>query len=512
MNSEIQRFPYISNHLYNNNSPYERVPSKKYTNNSRYNNNSFMKNNQNLNNSSLNFQKMKNQSFGKLPIKKGMFSYKNSLISSTPNNNFNNNNSSKKINKINYKFNNNNSLLSANLKLNLDNDDDTNNNNMSQNIIHGRIPSSSSFDLNKYKITDKSLLKLNRSQKKLSVGNIAKKSTYQKNSYYFNISQKNTDFNNNLIVNNNKVNRNSVDGVTNSPIAQKKMNSKEKDSPSLLIIDDIKDNNKENLNKINAQKRKIVDHFKYSSKSEKESRRMIIEYVKILNRYINKNKKILNIREIMTKNNISKKVLNKEITVERFNSSKLFNNSSINLNNKSTGKSLLNDSLMNNFNNSVINININKSKNFQSPIKNNINKFLTIMNDSKKDKIKMVKFLSVPRIMNLFLAQKKYKCICFICPNNISYVNGIESYIFKILDKNTYKVLGGFDLVKISICSINNKKPENFFIETYDGKINRNYQFETDLKDANYFVKSINYLSQLEKCKIYNNKNIIFNE
>ena len=149
------------------------------------------------------------------------------------------------------------------------------------------------------------------------------------------------------------------------------------------------------------------------------------------------------------------------------------------------------------------------SKNFQSPIKNNIKDFLTNMNDEKKDKINMVKFLSTPKIMNINFLHKKYKYICFICPNNISYINGIESYIFKFLDIKSHKLMGGFDLIKISSCSINNKKQNNFFIETYDGKTHRNYEFETNSKEnALYYIKSINYLSQLEKCKIYNNKSI----
>ena len=69
--------------------------------------------------------------------------------------------------------------------------------------------------------------------------------------------------------------------------------------------------------------------------------------------------------------------------------------------------------------------------------------------------------------------------------------------------------MGGFDLIKISSCSVNNIKQNNFFIETYDGKTHRKYEFETNNKEnALYYIKSINYLSQLEKCKIYNNKNV----
>ena len=86
---------------------------------------------------------------------------------------------------INYKYTNNISLLSANLELNLDNDD--NDNKISQNIIlHGRIPSSSSFDLNKYNISDYSLINHSKSNKKLISPNISKKNLYKNVSSYIN--------------------------------------------------------------------------------------------------------------------------------------------------------------------------------------------------------------------------------------------------------------------------------------------------------------------------------------
>ena len=530
----------ISNNLYINNPMNNKSQiQKKYNNNSRYN--SFINKKGNINKSSLslNFKNKKNNSYGKLPFKKGMFSYKNSLITSTPNNNYKNINNYNMSNKINYKYNiynNNTSLLSANLKLNLDNDDNDNNISQNQNIIlHGRVPSSSSLDLSKYKISDNSLISHNKSNKKLISPNISQKNSYKNVSSFTNnninninnssIFQKknyyNKNNNNNIIINNisnNKINQNnSMDNVRISPIIPKKINSNEQVSPPLLIIDDYKENNNytnDNSNKNNNKKRKPFDHFRNSNKNEKESRRLIIEYIKVLNRQNKNNLGRGDINMIMSKNNISRKVLNQEIIAKEFNSSNIFNNSTIinsnnNINNDISLKPSLNNSLIN-FHNSVMNVN-NKvlSKNFQSPIKNNIKDFLTNMNDEKKDKINMVKFLSTPKIMNINFLHKKYKYICFICPNNISYINGIESYIFKFLDIKSHKLMGGFDLIKISSCSINNKKQNNFFIETYDGKTHRNYEFETNSKEnALYYIKSINYLSQLEKCKIYNNKSI----
>ena len=58
-------------------------------------------------------------------------------------------------------------------------------------------------------------------------------------------------------------------------------------SPSLFNIYDFKDSNNININKSNNNNKKnkrIFDHFANNAKYEKESWRMIIEYIKILNK------------------------------------------------------------------------------------------------------------------------------------------------------------------------------------------------------------------------------------
>ena len=550
MNSEIKRLQYeikqlrkqnlekqrqikyiplniISNNLYINNSLSNKPPIRsKNSNYSGYN--TFLNKSGNINNSSLSLNyktKKKNKSYGKLPFKKGMFSYKNSLITSTPNityKNIPNNNLSNIIN-FNYgKNNNNTSLLSANLKLNIDSDEPENSNNISQNIIlNNRIPSSNSFDLSKYKISEKSIITNNKSSKNLINSN-QKDNIYNNSS---NIMQKKTynNKNNNFIVNNYnniKNKQNSIDNIKLSPVIPKIINKKEQNSSSMLIIDDYNENknyknSNANSNRINSKKNKIFDHFRNCNKNEKESRRLIIEYIKVLNRQ-NRNKNHNDkgdINKIMLKNNISKKVLNQELVAKEFNISNIFNNSSNNKNNSNdinSRNSSFNNPLINDFNNSVMNLNNNVlSKNFFSPIKNNINEFLVNMNDEKKDKINMVKFLSIPRVLIMSYENKKYRFVCLLCPNNICYLNGIESYIFKFMDLKSHKYMGGFDLIKVSFCSVSHRKQKNFLVQTFDGNINRNYEFETNSKEnAFYYSKSINYLSQLEKCKIYNKKNI----
>ena len=153
-----------------------------------------------------------------------------------------------------------------------------------------------------------------------------------------------------------------------------------------------------------------------------------------------------------------------------------------------------------------------KSKKIESPGESanlkNITKFLKDMNDITKDKISMVKYLSIPRIMDLIFLEKKYNFIFMLRPNLLSYIKGLESYIFQWADIKTKKTVGGFDLIKINSCCINYKENKNILIETFDGEYHREYELITESKNtAENFVKSINYLSRLEKCKTYN-KNI----
>ena len=131
------------------------------------------------------------------------------------------------------------------------------------------------------------------------------------------------------------------------------------------------------------------------------------------------------------------------------------------------------------------------------------------MNDAKKDKINIIAFLSIPRIMNLYYLNQKYTYIFILSPSDICYRDGIESYIFKFADIETKQFVGGFDLIKVKICSKIRNKPNNFYIETFNGKIKRNYEIETKSPQiADNYVKYINYLSQLIKCKVYDLKSV----
>ena len=492
----------ISNNLYINNNSLNRSST----------NSNFTKNNNNIYNSYIlgrealkkrQLEQKRKTPFGKLPIRKGMFSYKTTLNNNHINHNINlyRNNSQKvfempkpNYNDNNYKINTN-SLLAAELKLNLDDNynEESKINNDQNEGMGNKVLSISSLDLNKYKVNKTNIIN-------------QKKNVVTPNFQGYNYINNMINMNNNNILNNPNMNYNNF-------IENKKQilnNNSE--------IIELKNNSSEIFEKKKKKVKIIADHFKNNPKNEKESRRMIIEYIKILNKKEYKYKKVYTPEDISTtleKNNISKKVLNKEYSPEEFNSMNIFNDSSskANFNNNDnikSKKSLLNNSFgYENTTNSKGNSNIkSKKKSLITPIKKNINNFLNKMDDIKKDKINFISFLAIPRIMNLYFKEEKYKFIIVVCPNNICFKDAIESYIFKFLDINKKQYVGGFDLIKIRICSKIQNKPNNFYIETFDGKTNRNYEFQTKSSNiADNYVKAINYLTQLVKCKIYNFKN-----
>ena len=504
---QYNSFNIISNNLYINNS--SNKSSKLPKNNYVYN--SFILEKEYERKKYL--EQKKRSPFGKIPIKKGMFSYKTLLNNDNNNYSYNNmykNNSNNiiEVKEPNYyynnKYNNNNSLLSAELKLNLDDNDNYNyneNDNTEQNKGLGeRVFSASSLNLNKYKINKNNIInqKNNILTPNYQVNNNSNRMLNNSTNYYPNNNYNNyTNNNSNLYMNKSQI------------LKQNSNKIEPKNNLSMVV-----GNKKKKI-------RKIADHFKYNPINERESRRMIIEYIKILNKKENKNKKIYSLEDIeniMKKNKISQKVLNKEYSPEQFNSMNLFNNSKIFEKNKeiNPGDASLRKNLLNNnsFDNNIIfnynevnNKSNQKVKNILSPIKKNIDNFLIKMNDSK-DKMNILAFLSTPRIMNLYFLDKKYKLICVLCPNNICYVEAIENYIFKFTDIKKKQNIGGFDLIKVKICTKIPNKPNNFYIKTFDGKIDRNYEFETKSPIiANNYVKAISYLTQLVKCNLYNFKN-----
>ena len=228
------------------------------------------------------------------------------------------------------------------------------------------------------------------------------------------------------------------------------------------------------------------DIFKDKQLYEKESRRMIIEYLKVLQKT---EKKDLN--SVIKINHFSEKLLNQK---------KIFNDiqQSNNLIHKNYSTTFISYSGAQSIFNSM--------KDIKNPHLTSYKSFINKMTDDKIDKIKMLKFLSVPRKFKLYFNGENFNFLFILRPNKLTFLNGIESYIFQWMDLNSQTYVGGFDLIKINSCYIKNNNNNIFIIVTLDSNIKKIYEIDTDsFTTTSYYVKSLNYLSQLEKCKIYNN-------
>lgn len=144
--------------------------------------------------------------------------------------------------------------------------------------------------------------------------------------------------------------------------------------------------------------------------------------------------------------------------------------------------------------------------------------FLKEMNDKKREKLQMINYLMIPRQMNMEVilpssinTKKKQSQIIsllfLLSPSILCYLRGIESYVFKWSDINTLCFLGGFDLIKMTSCLIDNEDPTHFIIETFDGEKTRTYKIDANnLEQCSQYVKNLSYLSQLIKCKVFSLK------
>ena len=423
-----------------------------------------------------------------LKILPGMFSYKRKINKKNSNDNIRNLNKSynsldkhnineipnkKSKNNINYvnfvnnNNNNKNNIILNNIKSLVDNTESSSIISLSNNDCNSIQPSFfSSVNLNKFKLLNDANIK-NRS---MDMGNIFDNTHY------------NFDFlkYNNIIINN--IQQPKMRSRSNEimHINNKKNKSKKKHKNSFGYEAKKNANNENSMNDNNISKElklKETNYFEGKTKAENESRRMIIDYLKVLQSNDpndNKNK----INDVLKSNNISSKVLNQQMILNSYNYS--------------------------------YSLPTNLSK-VEEPKKKtnlkNVKKFLNNMNDVSNDKINMIKFLSIPRIMELNFMEQNYKFIFMLMPSSLSYIKGIESYLFQWNDINSSKAVGGFDLLKVNSCYINYKNNKNVFIETFDGINHRQYELLTKSSDiASLYVKSINYLSRLEKSKVYKRK------
>ena len=253
-----------------------------------------------------------------------------------------------------------------------------------------------------------------------------------------------------------------------------------------------------NINNLNADNNNISkkiyqNYFGDNPKYEKESRRMIIEYIKVLNNFSN-NKEL---KQLFTENNISLKVLNQkynETDVNYNNNHELFGEAKKQLYLKNLNYSLSYDSFRSNNNEENSNIqnnNNNNSINFLNM--NNINNLL--FNNEKK-KINILNFLCVPRILNLIEDDIPKKYIFLITLDEIYYTEGKESYLFQWKDMNN-EVENEFNLKEIKTCEVSKKYNNRFIISIEKEDIIEilKFEIETPSKEiCDNYVLGINHL------------------
>ena len=378
----------------------------------------------------------------KPPFKQGLYSYKQSFNTlqndynkNLLNNNFFSNNSPNKnmLKKENNIFNINNIIPLGGGHM-------TNNNSSL---------SFSSINLNKYKIN--------------TIPN-------QKN---INIKFNNININNNIY--NNKVyNSNNINNIknTNTSLNLKNLN-----------------NNTNNINSNisnNISKKIYQNNFSESLKFEKESRRMIIEYIKILNNNTNDS-----IKQTILDNNISLKVLNQrynDADNNYSNNHELFGEAKKQLYLKNLNYSLSYDSFRSNTNEE-------KSSN-----KNNnilpINNYNNLLFNKDNKKINILNFLCVPRILNLIEEDgSTQKYIFLVVLDEIFFKEGKESYHFQWRDMLTNEVESEFNLKEVKSCKVSKKYKNRLIIEVEKEDLNENLNIEIETPSeeiCNNYVIGIN--------------------
>ena len=248
--------------------------------------------------------------------------------------------------------------------------------------------------------------------------------------------------------------------------------------------------------------------FLFKNFYQKESRRMLVEYLKINKSYN------VPIRTLMKNENIHNLVLLKNKNDDENNNDKNENNEDNNSyfdikkekENNSFSKSDMSK-------NKELTENVSKSKLKSINSFKMLSTFLNDINDESQEKTLLV-FLSIPRILRLISSGEKLSYIFCSSPTNISCIYGIETYIFKWSDCKNYNLIGYFDLINVENCYVNIEDKKKFEIFVNVGKRTKNennkvnddkyYSIETnDEEITQNYVQAINFVSQLIKYRVY---------
>ena len=259
--------------------------------------------------------------------------------------------------------------------------------------------------------------------------------------------------------------------------------------------------NIENNSMINLKLGKeYYNYFNDRLKYEKESRRMIIELVKV--KLGNKKTNNIGVKQVLEDNKISLKVLNQRLSQKEYESELSNNNSNLNfLNNKEVfgeEKKLVYLKNLDNYfpsQSSTITTEImqtNQNKN------NSIFDIENSMNNKSRKKTNITNFLLTPRVLNLigeFGEKEKY--IFLISLDEIFYLQGKESYIFMWKNMENNEIENQINIKMIKNCEVNKIFKNRFYIkvENQDFEENYNYGIETPSEEiCNYYIIGINYL------------------
>jgi hypothetical protein len=263
--------------------------------------------------------------------------------------------------------------------------------------------------------------------------------------------------------------------------------------------------------KIEEYNKKNNPDYIFKEFYQKESRRMLVEYLKI---YKDEN---MSLKNFMKNENINPLVLllkDKDDEQNSINNKSNINDENINisyLNKDASNKSFLNSETANKRDLLSNNPSKRKLKNVDSF--KILSAFLNDVNDEAQEK-SLLLFLSIPRILSLISSGEKLSYLFCSSPTNISCIYGIETYIFKWNDCKNYNLIGYFDLINVDNCYINpgNKKRFDIYISLgkknnkENNKVNEEsyYCIEASQEEiAQNYVQAINFVSQLIKYRVY---------
>ena len=325
----------------------------------------------------------------------------------------------------------------------------------------------STINLNKYKINS-----MDKSLKFKTINNINNNNNIIINDDSQNVKNISSNINNNKSINMSMTNLNKI-----------KDNNLNRNNNNFMSKKTFKSNlgggNNEDFFPLPPYKNFFIEN----SKNEVESRRMIIEYLKILNKNVN------NISKVLINNNISRKVLNQKYTEnEYYDNYELFGEAKKELYLKNLNYSLSSDS---------DNSNEEDNRDFNNVLSmNNLNSLLL---DNEKKKIDILFFLCVPKVLNLIGENNsKQKYIFLVVPDENTLIKAKESYLFQWRDMSNNEVENEFNLKSIKSCSVSDKYNNRFLIEVEKEDLIDNliFEIETPSKEVcDYYVNGIQFLS-----------------